>query len=183
MFVKFVIQNQLFSFTLKEFGQILGIPYKGDCSFSDKWSFDYLASSVSTGGPYQTNPPSPDEIKLYVQDEQEDVVTRIRHDKVIDVEENQILTREITQVMKTWVDIIHENVFCLGGNRDHQKTRKDYGTKRGRHSTFVSSSSAFGQPSSSNHIDDDNDGNDEGTSHASTPSPTHFVNSLSNDIP
>ncbi|GKD00825.1 hypothetical protein Tco_1171099 [Tanacetum coccineum] len=185
MFFKFVIQNQLFSFTLKEFGQILGIPYKGDCSFSDKWSLDYLASSVSTGGPYQTNPPSPDEIKLYIQDEWEDVVTRIRHDKVINVEENQILTREIIQVMKTWVDIIRENVFCLGGNRDHvsvclchmlyciasviypltaqqeRKTRKDYGTKRGLPSTSSSSSSAFGQPFSSHHIDDDNDGNDE----------------------
>ncbi|GKB39305.1 retrovirus-related pol polyprotein from transposon TNT 1-94 [Tanacetum coccineum] len=101
MFVEFVIQNQIFSFTLEEFGQIIGIPYNGDCSFSDKWSLDYLASSVPTGGPYQTNPPSPDEIKLYVQEEHEDVVTRIRHDKVIDLEENQILTREITTIMKT----------------------------------------------------------------------------------
>nr|GEW80037.1 hypothetical protein [Tanacetum cinerariifolium] len=66
-----------------------------------------------------------------------------------------------------------------------RKTRKDYGTKRGRH--YTSSSSAFVQPSSS-HLnddddDDDDDGNDEGTSRASTPSPTRFVNSLSNDIP
>ncbi|GJY39636.1 hypothetical protein Tco_0426000 [Tanacetum coccineum] len=225
MFVKFVIQNQLFSFTLEEFGQILGIPCEGQCYFSDKWSLDHLASSVPTGGPYQTNPPSPDEIKLYVQVEREDGVTRIHHDRVIDVKENQILTREITPIMKTWVDIIRENIFCLGGNRDHvpaclchmlyciarseqynlvffiakrmefvtkqsrlilpyeRKTRKDYGTKRGRSSTSTSSSSAFGQLSSSHHIDDDNDGNDEGTSRASTPSPTRFVNSLSNNIP
>ncbi|GKA26839.1 retrovirus-related pol polyprotein from transposon TNT 1-94 [Tanacetum coccineum] len=119
MFVEFVIQNQLFSLTLEEFSQNLGIPYKGNCSFFDKWSLDYLKSSIPTGGPYQTKPPSPDEIKLYLQVEREDVVTRIRHDKVIDVEENQILTREITSIMKTWVDIIHENVFCLGGNQDH----------------------------------------------------------------
>ncbi|GJR42354.1 hypothetical protein Tco_1310457 [Tanacetum coccineum] len=262
MFVEFVIQNQLFSFTLEEFSQILGISYEGACYFFDKWSLDYLASSVPTGGPYQTNPPSPDEIKLYVQDEGENVITHIRRDKVIDVEENQILTREITQIMMTWVDIIHENIFCLGGNRDYvpaclchmlyciarsepynlaffvakrmefvtkqaqiilpygmlltrlfkhlmsenpelssdnyilydrvmyplttqqeRKTQKDYGTKRGCPSTSTSSSSAFGQPSSSHHIDDDNDGNDEGTSRASTPSPTRFVNSLSNDIP
>ncbi|GJZ46973.1 retrovirus-related pol polyprotein from transposon TNT 1-94 [Tanacetum coccineum] len=63
------------------------------------------------------------------------------------------------------------------------KTRKDYGTKRGHPSTFTSSSSVFDQPSSSHHIDDDNDGNDKGTSCASTPSPTRFVNSVSNDIP
>ncbi|GJR10065.1 retrovirus-related pol polyprotein from transposon TNT 1-94 [Tanacetum coccineum] len=39
------------------------------------------------------------------------------------------------------------------------------------------------QPSSSHPNDNDNDGNNEGTSRASTPSPTRFVNSLSNDIP
>ncbi|GKA59532.1 hypothetical protein Tco_0758845 [Tanacetum coccineum] len=162
--------------------------------------------------------------------------------------------------MKTWVDIIRENVFCLGGNQDHvptclchmlfciatstqynlayfiakrmefitkqarlilpygmlltrmfdyvisenpelsnplyvlydrvmyplaaqqeQNTRKDYGTRRGWSST--SSSSAFGQPSSSHPNDDGNDGNDEGTSRASTASPNHFVNSLTNEVP
>ncbi|GJS10272.1 hypothetical protein Tco_0367068 [Tanacetum coccineum] len=62
-----------------------------------------------------------------------------------------------------------------------RKTRKDYGTRRGHSST--SSSSAFGQPSSSHPNDDDNDGNDKGTLRASTPSPTRFVNSLSNNIP
>ncbi|GJU78429.1 hypothetical protein Tco_1275499 [Tanacetum coccineum] len=71
--------------------------------------------------------------------------------------------------------------------QQERKTRKDYGkdygTKRGRPSTYATSSSAFGQPSSSHHIDDDNDGNNKGTSRASTPSPTRFVNSLSNDIP
>ncbi|GJV66349.1 hypothetical protein Tco_1477177 [Tanacetum coccineum] len=58
---------------------------------------------------------------------------------------------------------------------------KDYGTKTGRQST--SSSSAFGQPSSSHLNDDDDDGNEEGTSRISTPSPTRFVNSLKNEVP
>ncbi|GJY88720.1 hypothetical protein Tco_0503348 [Tanacetum coccineum] len=64
-----------------------------------------------------------------------------------------------------------------------RKIRKDYGTKRGHHSTFASSSSAFDHPSSFHHVDDDNDEDDEGTSHASTPSPISYVNSLPNDIP
>ncbi|GJV63117.1 retrovirus-related pol polyprotein from transposon TNT 1-94 [Tanacetum coccineum] len=63
---------------------------------------------------------------------------------------------------------------------DKGKTRKDYGTKRGRHSTSASASFAFDHPSFSHHVDDDND---EGTSRVSTPSPTHFVNSLLNEIP
>nr|GEV22458.1 retrovirus-related Pol polyprotein from transposon TNT 1-94 [Tanacetum cinerariifolium] len=47
---------------------------------------------------------------------------------------------------------------------------RDYGMTRGRHST---SSSTFSQPSLShlNDDDDDDDGNNEGTLHASTPSP------------
>ncbi|GJT85742.1 hypothetical protein Tco_1067459 [Tanacetum coccineum] len=63
-----------------------------------------------------------------------------------------------------------------------RKTRKDRGMRRGRHST--SSSSAFDLPSSFHlNDDDDNDENDEGTSRASTPSPTGFVNSLTNEVP
>nr|GEW06929.1 hypothetical protein [Tanacetum cinerariifolium] len=64
-----------------------------------------------------------------------------------------------------------------------RKTRKDYGMKRGHHSTSASSSFDFDHPSSFHYVDDDNDENDEGTSRASTPSPTRFVNSLSNEIP
>ncbi|GKE30896.1 hypothetical protein Tco_1446280 [Tanacetum coccineum] len=144
MLIKFVIQNQFFTYTIEEFGQILGIPSKGACSFADKWSLDDLQYSFPTNGPYQTDPPCPDEIKIYIQEEREGPVTRICHDK-------------------------------------ERKTQKDYGTRRGRPST--SSSSAFGQPSSTHPNDDDNDGNDEGTSRASTPSPTRFVNSLINEVP
>ncbi|GJW51888.1 pentatricopeptide repeat-containing protein [Tanacetum coccineum] len=228
--------------------------------FVEFWSLDDLPYSVPMGGPYQTNPPSPDDIKLLVQIERQGVITRIRYEQEIIVEDNQILTREITDVMNTWVDIIRENVFCLRCNQDHvptclchmlfciatsthynlayfiakwmefvtkqarlilpygmlltsmfehvisenhelsnplyvlydrvmyplaaqqeRKNRKDYGTRRGR--SFTSSSSAFGQPSSSHPNDDDNDGNDEGTSRASTPSPIRFVNSLTNEVP
>nr|GEV08106.1 copia protein [Tanacetum cinerariifolium] len=63
-----------------------------------------------------------------------------------------------------------------------ESTRKDCGTKRGRHST--SSSSAFDHPSSSYlNDDDDDDGNEERASRASTPFLTRFVNSLTNDVP
>nr|GEW50752.1 pentatricopeptide repeat-containing protein [Tanacetum cinerariifolium] len=223
-----------------KFGQILRIPIEGQCSFLDKWSLDNLGFSVPSRGLYQTTPPTPDEIKLYVQVEREEPLTRIRHSQTTDVNEKQVLTREITPIMKTWVEIICENVFCLGGNRDHvppclchmlyciatfkknnlaffvekqmeivtkqvrlilpysmlltrlfnhvmfdypelsngqyvlydrvifplaphykRNMRKDYGTKRGHPSTFTSSSSDFDHPSSSHHIDDDNDENDK----------------------
>nr|GEV30699.1 retrovirus-related Pol polyprotein from transposon TNT 1-94 [Tanacetum cinerariifolium] len=141
MLIEFVIQNQFFFYTIEEFGQILGIPFDGACSFSDKWSLDDLRYSFPMSGPYQIDPPFPDDIKIYIQKEREGLVTRIHH----------------------------------------KKTRKDYDTRRGRSST--SSSSAFGQPSSSHPNDDDNDGNNEWTLRASTPSPTYFVNSLTNEVP
>ncbi|GKD38774.1 hypothetical protein Tco_1258981 [Tanacetum coccineum] len=140
MFVEFVIQSQLFSFYLKEFGQILGNPYESDCSFSDKWSLDDFQYSVPTGGPYQTNPPSPDDIKL---------------------------------LLSNHLYVLYNRVMYPLAAQQERKTRKDYGTRMGRSST--SSSSAFGQPFSSHLNDDDNDGNDKGTSRAITPSPTRFV--------
>nr|GEW51297.1 cytochrome P450 [Tanacetum cinerariifolium] len=225
MFIEFVIQNQFFSYSLEDFAQILNIPCEGACVFTDKWSLDELANGVPTDGPYQTNPPSPDDIISYIQNDREDQVCRICHEEEIDVHEYQILTHEIVPTLKPLEEIIPENIFCLGWvtkqkmlilpygklltrlfkfvmneNRDlynesyvlynrvmnpltaqlERKTRKDHGIRRGRHST--SSSSAFEKPSSS-HLNDDDNGNDEGTSRASTPSPIRFVNSLTNEVP
>ncbi|GJS70661.1 hypothetical protein Tco_0703502 [Tanacetum coccineum] len=77
--------------------------------------------------------------------------------------------------------VLYDRVMYPLTAQQERKTQKDYGMKRGRHST--SSSSAFGQPSSSHLNDDDDDGNDKVTLRVSTPSPTHFVNSLTNEVP
>ncbi|GJU18583.1 hypothetical protein Tco_1146549 [Tanacetum coccineum] len=260
MFVEFVFQNQYFSLSLEDFAQILIIPCEGACVFSDRWSLDELVYGAPSEGPYQTNLPYPDDIISYVREDREGQVTRIRHQEEIEVQDYQILTREIMSTLKPLKEIIQENVFCLGGNRDHvpaclcymlycvanserfnlayfmakrmewvtkqarlilpygmlltrlldfiigenpelqnesyvlydcvmnplaaqleRKPRRDRGTRRGCH--FTSSSSAFDQPSSSHLNDDDDDGNDEGTSRVSTPSPTRYVNSLTNQVP
>ncbi|GJY93016.1 hypothetical protein Tco_0508798 [Tanacetum coccineum] len=76
--------------------------------------------------------------------------------------------------------VLYDRVMNPLAAQQERKTRKDRGTRRGRHST--SSSSAFDQPSSS-HLNDDDDGNGEGTSRASTPSPIRYVNSLTNEVP
>ncbi|GKA13022.1 hypothetical protein Tco_0692568 [Tanacetum coccineum] len=77
--------------------------------------------------------------------------------------------------------VLYDHVMNHLTAQQAQKTRKDCGTRRGRHST--SSSSAFDQPSSSHLNDDDDDGNDKGTSRASTPSPIRYVNSITNEVP
>ncbi|GJW32598.1 hypothetical protein Tco_0052630 [Tanacetum coccineum] len=52
-----------------------GVPIKGHCSFSDKWSLDYLETSVPTNGSYQTTPPYPDDIKALIQFDREGPLT------------------------------------------------------------------------------------------------------------
>ncbi|GJU99480.1 hypothetical protein Tco_1328751 [Tanacetum coccineum] len=119
MFIEFVIQNQFFSYSLKEFAQILNIPCDGACVFTDKWSLDELVYGVPTDGPYQINPPSPDDIISSIRIDREGQVRRIRHEEEINVLEYQVLTREIEPTLKPLEEIIRENVFCLGSNRDH----------------------------------------------------------------
>ncbi|GKA90491.1 hypothetical protein Tco_0812361 [Tanacetum coccineum] len=76
--------------------------------------------------------------------------------------------------------VLYDRVMNHLAAQQERKTRKDRGTRRGRHST--SSSFAFDQPSSS-HLNDDDDGNGEGTSHASTPFLIRCVSLLTNEVP
>ncbi|GKB76800.1 hypothetical protein Tco_0943695 [Tanacetum coccineum] len=100
MFVEFVIQNQFFSYSLEDFAQILDIPCKGARVFTDRWSLVELAYGVPSEGPYQTNPPSPDDIISFIRTDREDQVTRIRHEQEIDVQDHQILIHEIRGPMR-----------------------------------------------------------------------------------
>ncbi|GJY03431.1 hypothetical protein Tco_0369371 [Tanacetum coccineum] len=117
--VNFVIQSKSFSLTLKEFSQILKIPFKGHASDNDMWSLDYLSISVPSKGCYKTTPPTPSVVKSFIQIPRQGQVTRTKNKKTIIVDKNEILTREIQPHMKTWVDIICENAICLGGHKDH----------------------------------------------------------------
>nr|GEU80146.1 retrovirus-related Pol polyprotein from transposon TNT 1-94 [Tanacetum cinerariifolium] len=234
------------------------IDYDGACVFSDRWSLDELVFGAPSKGPYQTNLPSSDDIISSIREDREGQVTRTLHQEEVEVQDYQILTREIMFTLKPLEEIIRENVFCLGDTRDHvpaclcymlycvvnsknfniayfmakrmecvtkqarlippygmlltrlfdfiidenpelqnesyvlynrvmnplaaqleQKHRKDHGTRRGCYSTC---SSTFNEPSSS-HLNNDDDGNNEGTSCASTPSPIRYVNSLTNQVP
>ncbi|GJS11960.1 hypothetical protein Tco_0368756 [Tanacetum coccineum] len=63
-----------------------------------------------------------------------------------------------------------------------RKPKKDHSTRKGRTSTSLTP--AFGEPSSSHPTNDDEDvDHNEGTSHASIPSPVSYVNSLINQVP
>ncbi|GKA42961.1 hypothetical protein Tco_0735621, partial [Tanacetum coccineum] len=74
---------------------------------------------IPSDGPYQTNLPSIEDIILSIRIDRDGQVRRIRHEEEIDVLEYQVLTHEIEPTLKPLEEIIQENVFCLGGNRDH----------------------------------------------------------------
>nr|GEY48055.1 retrovirus-related Pol polyprotein from transposon TNT 1-94 [Tanacetum cinerariifolium] len=76
--------------------------------------------------------------------------------------------------------VLYDRVMNPLATQLERKVQRNRGTRRGRPST---SSPVFDQPSSSHLNNDDNDGNDEGTSCASTPSPICYVNSLTNQVP
>ncbi|GKB74693.1 retrovirus-related pol polyprotein from transposon TNT 1-94 [Tanacetum coccineum] len=82
-------------------------------------TFDELAYGVHTDGPYQTNPLSPYDIISSIRIDREGQVRHIRHEEEIDILEYQVLTRKIEPTLKPLEEIIQENVFCIGGNRDH----------------------------------------------------------------
>nr|GEW36692.1 hypothetical protein [Tanacetum cinerariifolium] len=78
------------------------------------WSLDKLAYGVPSDGPYQTNPPSPDDIILTIRIDREGQVRRIRHEEEIDVQEYQFLAREIKPTLKPLEETIWENVILSG---------------------------------------------------------------------
>ncbi|GKF33540.1 hypothetical protein Tco_0106740, partial [Tanacetum coccineum] len=99
---------EFITLTLTQFGQILKIPYNGQAVFTNEWDLASLKYSQETEGPYCTNLPTPDDIR------------QLHTIKILTVSlnPNQILTKELSLDMKQWEELIRENVFGLGGNRD-----------------------------------------------------------------
>nr|GEV13055.1 pentatricopeptide repeat-containing protein [Tanacetum cinerariifolium] len=118
MSIIFIIRGQCISYNFFEFVQILRIPSEGQCSFTDEWSPDLLLREQYLSGPYHIELPNPEDIRMVIQIERTEHTCLIKG-LVTYLNENQILTKEIKPNMKTWVDIIRENAFCIGGNRDH----------------------------------------------------------------
>ncbi|GJY07440.1 hypothetical protein Tco_0374494, partial [Tanacetum coccineum] len=89
LFISFMIQHEFITLTLAQFGQILKIPYNGQAVFTNEWDLATLEYSQETEGPYSTDLPTPNDIRRLL---------------------------ELERVME---ELIRENVFGLGGHRDH----------------------------------------------------------------
>ncbi|GJT19985.1 retrovirus-related pol polyprotein from transposon TNT 1-94 [Tanacetum coccineum] len=58
---------------------------EGACVFTDRWRLDELVYGIPSDGPYQTNPPSIEDIISSIRIDREGQVRRIRHEEEIDV--------------------------------------------------------------------------------------------------
>ncbi|GKA32027.1 hypothetical protein Tco_0718394, partial [Tanacetum coccineum] len=71
-----------------------------------------------TEGPYHTDLPTPEDIRRFLQLDRVELNRTIKSQNVT-LTPNQILSKELRQDMKRWEEIICENMFGLGGHRDH----------------------------------------------------------------
>ncbi|GJW24236.1 hypothetical protein Tco_0038047 [Tanacetum coccineum] len=118
LLISFMIQHEFITLSLAQFGQILKIPYNGQAVFTKEWDLASLAFFKETEGPYHTSLPTPDELRQFIQLERTESNRTIKSKNVI-LTPNQILTKELRHDMKRWEELIRENVFGLGGHRDH----------------------------------------------------------------
>ncbi|GKA24008.1 hypothetical protein Tco_0710041 [Tanacetum coccineum] len=77
-----------------------------------------LEYSQETEGPYSTDFPTPDDIRRLLELERV-MVDRTIKSQTVTLTQNQILTKELSPNIKQWEELIRENVFGLGGHRDH----------------------------------------------------------------
>nr|GEU88678.1 retrovirus-related Pol polyprotein from transposon TNT 1-94 [Tanacetum cinerariifolium] len=136
---------------------------------------------------HETPPPSKTSPFVdYDLDEEEAIKVTEKKSLENDIKDEALEINEVVNIKEPRNHSL-EN-FIRNLNQRTLRVKESKGLWHEKRSFIHSSSSAFGQPSSSHpndddDDDDDDDGNYDGTSHASTPIPTHFVNSLSNDIP
>ncbi|GJS52707.1 hypothetical protein Tco_0626069 [Tanacetum coccineum] len=77
-----------------------------------------LEYSRETEGLYCTDLSTPDDIYRLLELERV-MVDRTIKSQTVSLNPNQILTKELSPDMKQWEELIQENVFGLGGHRDH----------------------------------------------------------------
>ncbi|GJX94906.1 retrovirus-related pol polyprotein from transposon TNT 1-94 [Tanacetum coccineum] len=83
----------------------------GACVFTNRWRLDELVYGIPSDAPYQTNPPSIEDIISSIRINREGQVHLIRHEEEIDVLDYQILTRKIIPTLKPLEEIIEKTSF------------------------------------------------------------------------
>ncbi|GJV79102.1 hypothetical protein Tco_1514972 [Tanacetum coccineum] len=178
-----MIQNEFITLSLQQFGQILIIPFNGQAVFINEWDLGSLAYSQETEGPYHTDLPTPEEIHQFLQFQCVDPNRTIKNKNVI-LSPNQVITKELRQDLKRWNELIYENVFGLGGHRDHLPACLAYilycilAEQQYNLAYFFVKRIESARATPKAHLPYGYDDEDDGASRASTPSSTTYLNSL-----
>ncbi|GJS98573.1 zf-CCHC domain-containing protein [Tanacetum coccineum] len=181
--ISFMIQNEFITLSLQQFGQILRILFNSQAVFTNEWDLGSLAYSQETEGPYHTDLPTPEEIHQFLQFQRVDPNRTIKNKNII-LSPNQVLTKELRQDLKRWNELIYENVFGLGGHRDHLPACLAHilycilAEQQYNLAYFFVKRIESAQATPKAHLPYGDDDEDDGASHASTQSPTTYLNSL-----
>ncbi|GKA00954.1 hypothetical protein Tco_0673619, partial [Tanacetum coccineum] len=156
--ISFMIQNEFITLSFQQFSQILRIPFDGQAVFTNKWDLAEQQYNLAY---------------FFVKRIESARATPKAH-----LPYNMFLTRLFRHVMELYpyldngiYDVV-ERVMRLLALRQTRRPRSDRG--KARHS--VSLTSAHHNRGSLSHQGDDDE--DDGASHASTPSPTTYLNFL-----
>ncbi|GKC78101.1 hypothetical protein Tco_1128875, partial [Tanacetum coccineum] len=104
IFLKFWALKRTFKFSLESFALILSIPCEGECSYSEDSSLDSLRINQESNTPYQTHIPTPNEIIQSITTTGQTIFP------------NKILKEELRHDMRSWNEIIQDNVFGTQNN-------------------------------------------------------------------
>ncbi|GKA91058.1 zf-CCHC domain-containing protein [Tanacetum coccineum] len=102
--ISFMIQHEFVTLTLAQFGQILKISYNGQAVFTNEWDLASLEYSQETEGPYSTELPTPDDIRLLLELERVMTSTRAPFSKA-----SKRPTINIIPPKQLFVDLTHDN--------------------------------------------------------------------------
>ncbi|GJW95484.1 hypothetical protein Tco_0175156 [Tanacetum coccineum] len=92
--------------------------YEEEKTKDEKCLMTKASNENAKEGPYSTDLPTPDDIRRLLELERV-MIDRTIKSQTVTLTPNQILTKELSPDMKQWEELIRENVFGLGGHRDH----------------------------------------------------------------
>ncbi|GJS62779.1 hypothetical protein Tco_0677343 [Tanacetum coccineum] len=147
-------------------------------------SWFFLDNPKEIGRTIHTNLHYPEELNQFLQISRvEPKRSKIKHKNVI-LSPNQVLTKELRQDLKRWNELIYENVFGLGGHRDHLPACLAHilycilAEQQYNLAYFFVKRIESARATPKAHLPYGDDDEDDGASRASTPSPTTYLNSL-----
>lgn len=119
MSLSFMVNHSHFSISLDNFAQVLGIPNRGTCVYSDKWSLSILERIDDRIHPYDTPLTSKEIIRDHLFRPRVSGTRYTRQGNEVDRDPFSMELNELKPQFAKWEEILRANVISSIGNRDH----------------------------------------------------------------